>query len=320
MAVQGGLLASLIASHKLQILNSNNQVNSNFLILKLISKFLVGKLVAYSVLGGLLGLLGSVVAFSPKFYGVTQLIAGIYMLGVVGAILELHPLFRYFLFQTPRSAGKVIREQSKTGTAFILGLLTVFIPCGTTQAMMVSAVTTGQFGAGALLMAVFILGTMPVFVLLGLGFTTIGKLPKLAFTRLAAFGTAVIAISSLNAGLVLMGSQVYPSRILREAYCTVSFCNTSLGDPTNLVNVEINSQGYTVDNSVIRVGEQVTVKLKNTNGGGCQQAFSVPALNVSQVVPLGGNGEITFTAPDKPGLLAFSCSMGMYAGQFTVVN
>lgn len=316
VAVQGGLLVSLIATQKAEDPRLSSQI-------RVVAQFLSGKLIGYAIMGGLLGLLGSVVTFSPKFYGVTQIIAAFFMLGVAGAILEIHPIFRYFLWQGPRSAGKLIRGQSRSSSKFaglLMGLLTVFIPCGTTQAMMATAAISGQVLKGALVMTIFTIGTMPLFVLFGLGLASIGKLSQKTFGKLAAGAIAVIALTSLNAGLVLAGSQVYPSQMLREVYCTISFCGVDTSQPTEKVAVQITRDGYQVDNTVIKAGKKITVDLNNVSGGGCQQAFSVPSLGVTQLVGMGESAQISFDAPEKPGTLAFSCSMGMYEGQFTVVN
>lgn len=318
MAVQGGLLATLIATAKKEA-GEDSSVNG----LKITGIFLLSKLVAYLILGFGLGSLGEVFVPSVKTFGILQIIVSLYMFGVVGAMLNLHPLFRYFLIQPPRFVNKLVRDQAKSRSIFapiVLGAATVLIPCGTTQAMMAQAIVLGSGVAGALAMGLFVLGTMPLFVLLGVGTAKIGDLVRERFMKIAAFVLLIVSVSSLNGGLILTGSSVYPSLLAKNVYCGITFCPEEFGAPTNKVEVMINRLGYLIDNKVIKAGEKISLKLTNTDGGGCQQAFTIPVLGISKMVPVGQTETLEFVAPKKPGTLAFSCSMGMYEGSFKVVN
>lgn len=314
--VQGGLLASLL------VRNSDESENS-MVKARVVGLFLVSKLIAYTILGAFLGWLGSRLTISPTVYGGLQVLAGLYMLGVVAALFDIHPIFRYFLFQTPRAVNREIRRQSKSSSVLapiLLGIATVLIPCGTTQAVMAQVVLTGSLWQGALTMAVFTLGTMPLFVLLGLGIVTTGAVLKQRFQQVAGVIVSLVALMSINGGLILLGSPLTPSSLVRSVYCTLSFCpRDSGGQPSDTLAIEITGSGYTLDHSVVKAGSLVTVKLTNKNATGCQQAFSIPALGISKIIPVGSTEELTFTAPDKPGVLVYSCSMGMYSGQLEVI-
>ena len=318
LAVQGGLLGSLIVGIK-----KNNPQISQLDVLITVGKFLTAKLFAYVVLGFLLGLLGQVLVPSVRFFGLLQIVVSLYMFGVVGALLDLHPFFRRFLIQTPRFLNRIVRDQSKksdTFAAVLLGLLTVVIPCGTTQAMMAQAIGTGNPVYGASVMGVFVLGTIPLFILLGIGAMSIGEVVKSGFTRVAAAVLAIVAFTTLNGGLILSGSNVYPSAIARTVYCGISFCGVDLSNPADVVQVKIGKLGYELSNNVIKAGSRIKLMVNNIDGGGCQQAFTIPSLGISKIVGLGQSDVIEFDAPKKSGSLAFSCSMGMYEGHFNVVN
>jgi heme/copper-type cytochrome/quinol oxidase subunit 2 len=49
------------------------------------------------------------------------------------------------------------------------------------------------------------------------------------------------------------------------------------------------------------------------------QAFTIPSLNLQKIVGPGKTDSFTFTAPAKPGNIAFMCSMGMYVGTIRVI-
>jgi len=93
-AVQGGLLASSLTNQKKE--------NQKILILT----FLTSKLIAYSLLGILLGILGSSLVISPKLQGWMQILAGLFMLITVGRLLDLHPVFRRFVITPPKSTSQ----------------------------------------------------------------------------------------------------------------------------------------------------------------------------------------------------------------------
>jgi len=106
--------------------------------------FLGSKLAAYTVLGVFLGWLGSVLQLSPYSRAALQIGIGVFMLGTAARLFNLHPVFRYFVIQPPRFITRFIRRRAKASngdyaTPFFLGSLTVFIPCGITQAMMALA-------------------------------------------------------------------------------------------------------------------------------------------------------------------------------------
>jgi sulfite exporter TauE/SafE len=86
-------------------------------------------------------------------------------------LLNVHPIFRYVSFQPPKILQRLIRNTTKSKTLFapgLLGFLTIFIPCGVTQAMEVIAINTGSPLQGALILLAFVLGTSPLFALLGI--------------------------------------------------------------------------------------------------------------------------------------------------------
>ena len=61
------------------------------------------------------------------------------MIGNALRMFNVHPIFRYFSVEPPKFITRYIRRTAKgtdTATPLFLGALTVFIPCGVTQAMM----------------------------------------------------------------------------------------------------------------------------------------------------------------------------------------
>lgn len=307
LAVQGGLLASSVTT----------QEKSRGIVT--ISSFLVAKLIAYTILGFLLGFVGSTLVLSPKLFGVLQIVVGLFMVATVGRLLNLHPIFRYFVIQPPRSIYKMMKG---TSAPALLGLLTVLIPCGVTQAMMIIAVGSGNPLSGAAIMAAFILGTSPIFFALGASVVELLKRP--VFSYAAAGVIAVFALLSINGGLGLIGSFYTFGNIVRAATMTVDEIARSRGtvagtnDGVQNVTIRVQSNGYQPSATTLKRGIPVKLELITNNVAGCTRAFTIPEYDVSKVLPETGREEIVFT-PMKTGRLAYSCGMGMYTGSFNVV-
>lgn len=166
LAVQGGLLATTIAQrHEEKLKDEVRQTGKALPILS----FLGAKLIAYTLLGFLLGMVGSVAQLSLTAKMIMQVTVVIFMLGTAGNLLNLHPIFRYFIIQPPRFLTRLVRKESKSKNIFapaILGAFTIFIPCGTTQAMMALAIASGNPWGGAAILFAFVLGTSPLFFIL----------------------------------------------------------------------------------------------------------------------------------------------------------
>lgn len=322
MAVQGGLLATLIAGDK--GVGEGDRQKATAIV-----SFLVAKLIAYSILGLLFGWLGSFFQLSFTAQAVLFTVAAAYMIGAALNILDVHPLFRYFAITPPRFVRRLVRNQSKSTRLFApvtLGAATIFIPCGTTQAMMALAIASGKPILGMLILSTFVLGTSPIFFLLGYGITKLKDVFQTQFRRVAATAIILMALWNINNALVISGSTWSPSEALREVYCTITFCDStgSLGlmdaRATTTPTIYFEASGYTIDNPFIPAGATVSLKLVNSNGRGCIQAFTIPKLGIRKTVPLGSTETVTFTAPQEQGELAFSCSMGMYRGKFAVIG
>ncbi len=330
LAVQGGLLAATIAQREEERLKEKVTKGNAIPILS----FLLAKLAAYTVLGFLLGWLGSAFQLSLSARTILQFVIAGFMIGTALNILEVHPIFRYFVIQPPRFLTRLVRKQSKSQDMFapaLLGAFTVFIPCGTTQAMMALAIASGNPLYGAAILFVFVLGTSPVFFLLGYFATKLGDAMHQQFMKFAAYAIIVLAVFNANNALALTGSNFTLDNMWNGFWCTVSFCDSSpiqttqaasrqgSEKATNEATINIEAAGYNPNNVTVKAGSQVTLHLINSGGGGCTQSFVIPKLGLSKIVPLGNSDTLRFTAPSEPGNIAFMCGMGMYRGVINVI-
>lgn len=321
LAVQGGLLASTIAQEEQEKLEKKFKNADRVLPIIL---FLLAKIIAYTALGVLLGLFGSVFQLSTTAQIFMQIAVSIFMIGTALNLLNIHPIFRYFIIQPPRFLTRLIRKQTKNNDIFtpvILGAFTVFIPCGVTQSMMALAITSGNPIKGALIMFIFILGTSPLFFTLGYLATKLEDFLHKKFLKVAGVLILFLAIININSAIALSGSKLTIGNVWKEFYCTaLATCDES--SDTQVVNeatITIEATRYNPNIITVRKGSEITLNVVNKAGYGCIQAFTIPQLGIQKIIPPGTSQTIKFTAPEKPQEIAFMCSMGMYRGVIKVI-
>ena len=315
LAVQGGLLALSLA----QSPERNKLLSLLF--------FLFSKLIAYTILGLLLGLFGSLFQFSITISVTLQILVSLYMIATAFSILEIHPIFRYFLIQPPRFITRFIRGKAKSQNIFtplFLGAFTIFLPCGTTQAMIALAIGSGNPVTSALIMFSFILGTTPLFFILGFSAVKLGESINRNFMKAAAGVIILLAVFNIESAIELTGSSFTLGNLWEELYCTVSICqkNKGIGNATSPVQettIIIGDFGYQPVDITVKTGSSITLILDNQSRGGCQQAFTIPKLGIQKIIPPGKTDVIKFTAPAQPQTLAFMYSMGMFKGKINVI-
>jgi len=321
MAVQGGLLMATLAQTEESKLREKAKGGNALPIIS----FLVAKLTAYTILGFLLGLLGSFFQLSVQFRAILIIAVSVFMLGTAFNILEVHPIFRYFIIQPPKFLTRLVRQQSKSQSLFapaILGAFTIFIPCGTTQAMMALAIASGNPFLGAAILFAFILGTSPVFFILGYFATKLGDIFQKKFMRIAAFAIIILAILNLNSAFALTGLDTKIGSIGKGVWCTLAVCNAVEGSAVTANNnptITIKSLGYFPNILTVSKGANVKLKIVNTDGSSCVQAFTIPSLGIQKVISPGTSDEVNFQAPSNPTQIPFMCSMGMFRGVINVL-
>ncbi len=332
LALQGGLLTSVMTKQEEKLLNtsskkalrnSQNQplVNSgNFLP---VISFLSAKLIIHTILGFFLGLLGSAITLSPITRGWLQVFIGIYLFGIAGNLLNLHPIFRYFVITPPKFLARLAKSQSKSDSIFapaMLGLFTVFLPCATTQAMEIIAIGTANPLYSAAIMFSFVLGTTPTFLIFGFLLNKGAGWFRRYFPAIAATAMFAMSIYSVNSGAGLMGSVYTLQNFWEAATSTPSPANLAVqGKNVQSATITAFDNGYSPKNITLKQNVPTQITIKTDKVSSCARAFSIPILNIEKVLPSTGETVIEFT-PTELGPLAFSCSMGMYTGRFNIIN
>jgi len=324
LAVQGGLLAGSIASEIEQSVQNQPASVQRVKVgtaprpqqmqpraSRPILLFLTAKLIAYTLLGFMLGWVGAVLQLTPMMRAILLTAIGIFMIGSALRMLNVHPIFRYFLIEPPSSVTRYIRRKSKGQanalTPLFLGALTVLIPCGVTQAMMAVAMGTGNPWTGAAIMFAFVLGTSPVFFTVAYLTTRLGARLEKNFVRIVAVILLVLGLVSIDSGLTLAG---FP-------YSVANLRMTAGGSepPVAASQPQVQEAAPQAQKSATA---QDPKPLHDTGSSGVTGAFG-PAASASGVVTInvkndGYQPEVTHARPDQPFQLAlvtdevYSCS------------
>jgi sulfite exporter TauE/SafE len=328
LAVQGGLLAGSLANQVEKDVQQaaaqrgkkgSIQPNASQSALSIVL-FLLAKVAAYTLLGFLLGWLGSLLQLNGMLRAMLMLLIGIFMVGNALRMLDVHPFFRNFVIEPPSAVTRYLRRTAKNGTEIgtplFLGALTVLIPCGITQAMMATAMATGNPLEGAALMFAFTLGTSPVFFLVAYLATQIGARLEKWFMRFVAVVVLILGLISVNSGLTLMGSPLAASNWLPNNNPSNTNAQPApAGDSATSLTINVGNDGYLPYTSHAQADVPITLNLVTKNTVSCARAFEIPSLGVSEILPQTGSVSVTIPAQKAGSTLRYSCSMGMYDGE-----
>lgn len=336
LAVQGGLLASSLA-HQIEQdyleqasqavgkkqRSKKTQAQPRLNTALPILLFLSAKVVAYTLLGALLGLLGAYLTLSPTTRAVLMILIGIFMLGNALRMFNVHPIFRYFSIEPPKFITRYIRRTAKgtdTFTPLFLGALTVFIPCGVTQAMMAAALGTGSMAMGAALMFAFTLGTSPVFFIVAYLTTELGARLEMFFMRFVAVVVLILGLVTVNSGLNILGSPLSFQNLTRSLLPSNNGPEPVAQSPQTAqaegeVVLYVHNEGYFPQTLSAPAGKDFTLNLVTDETYSCSRDFVIPALDYYELLPDTGTVKVNIPAQVKGSTLFFTCSMGMYTGQ-----
>lgn len=273
--------------------------------------FNLGRVLGFAVLGGVIGLIGSVASPSTGTLGFMTVFIGGVMIFLGLKLVEIFPALKNKSLSLPKGLAHFLglnkeqKEYSHKGS-FITGALTFFLPCGFTQAMQLYAVSSGSFTRGAIIMALFALGTAPGLLGIG-GLASIFKGQK-AKVFFAGTGLAVIMLGWFN---IANGSQLlFPGK-----------AGNGLGvsDSSGVQEVRMtqSGSGYSPNEFTVEKGKKVKWIINSTSQFTCASSIIMPKYGISRGLQKGEN-IIEFT-PTEVGQIQFTCSMGMYRGVFNVV-
>lgn len=293
---------------------------SKFGALKPALLYNLGRVLSYTVLGGIIGAAGSVISLSLTAKAVLQIAAGLFMI-IMGLNLAGFEAFRKFQIKLPMS---LCKAKSKSGSPFIVGILNGLMPCGPLQTMQLFALGTGSAIGGAMSMFVFSLGTVPLMLTFGAlsGFLSKGYTKKIL--KFSGILIIVLGLIMGNRGLVLAGVNANPISLIKNAAASSQTNSTGengtkavLVDGVQEIRMTADGNGYTPNTFYVQKGIPVKWIIDGKALNSCNNAIAVKSLDIQQKLKSGEN-LIQFTPGSED--INFSCWMGMIDGVIKVVD
>jgi len=274
-----------------------------------------GRVTSYTIIGGLVGLLGSVLSFSDFTRGVISSIAALFMILIGLKMIGLIPKFSVKISGYDKVAKWLFNSEKQNG-AFIVGLVNGFMPCGPLQMMQLYALGTGSFVKGALAMFIFSLGTVPLMLGLSIVSTHMRHQYSKYFVKVGAVLIVVMGVVMFNRGIALAGY----SQPVQAVESSVSGVIAYVESDTDFQTVQVDIQKYTYEPIVLQKGIPVNLNFyadaENLNS--CNGALQIPEYNVKLgLIP--GDNMVVFT-PTETGVYTYSCWMGMITSEIIVVD
>ncbi|MBP6904825.1 MAG: sulfite exporter TauE/SafE family protein [Candidatus Pacebacteria bacterium] len=198
MAVVGGLVLSMSATFA----KEGDTVKPQLM-------FHGGRIVAFFILGGVIGAIGSAFTLNTSATFILSLVIGIVMLILGINLLDTFHWAKKLQPTMPKLIAKRAHGISKFNhmlTPLLVGVGTFFLPCGFTQSMQLYTLTTGSFLMGGLTMLAFALGTLPVLAIISFSSFSIQKSSKAGiFFKTAGLIVIMFALFNLINSLVVIG-------------------------------------------------------------------------------------------------------------------
>lgn len=286
--------------------------------------FNLGRLLSFFVLGGLLGLLGTVFQLSIFVNSLLVLAVSIFIIMLGLQMLNINWAGK-ILWHLPSSiTNKFGNSDNYRGKymPFLAGGLTFFLPCGLTLLSQTLALSTGNFWKAGFIMFFFALGTLPALALISFSSIKFQYQKQFAKTFNLVVGLLIVGygLYSINSQLLVLGwpnlTTLRASKNTKQVKA-VSLDENNLGSKLVRENGKqrqkayISAKGFEYFPTKLALKAKVPTDLIITADGvlGCAAAMYLKGLSDEIVYLNQPKTLVTFT-PQK-GQYFISCSMGM---------
>src|SRR3989344_3974119 len=206
--------------------------------------FVLGRLISYTALGGLLGIVGAALSPSPFVTALITILAALYMLFMGLEMLGLAPAWLHKLMpRLPKGLSHRImnlEQKEHRLTPALLGVGTFFLPCGFTQALQLYALSIGNPLQSALLLGMFAIGTAPALLALGwVSGSLKGKWGQWFF-KLSGAIVIVLGLWNVQNGLTIMG---YPLKLPRFGSTPAALAGVVMEGDTQVMKMNVDWDG-----------------------------------------------------------------------------
>ncbi len=262
----------------------------------------VGRVLSYTIIGGVVGLLGGVIYFNDTISGVIILISAIIMflmaLNMLGILKIKSVHFKYKL---------------RNKNPFIIGLCNGLMPCGPLQAMQVYALSTGSFISGAFSMFMFGIGTVPLMFFTGFLVNILNSKWKVIINKIASVLILLLSFIMISRGVSTLGFNInsifnnygdYTASVIKDGY--------------QEVNIDLSYSSY--DDIIVQKGIKVKliINVSKEHLTGCNNEVVISEYSIKKHLNVGKN--IIWFMPNKTGEFTMNCWMNMINNTIKVID
>ena len=263
----------------------------------------LGRVVSYTLLGGIVGFLGSILLVSQKVSGIIILVASIVMflmsLSMLG-IIKLNTI-------------KLFKYRINSRNPFVIGLINGFMPCGPLQAMQVYALSTGSFIKGAISMLLFGLGTVPLMLFAGVVLNLVRGKGKIIINKVASVFILLLSMVMFNRGLLAFNVDVF-----KGFHDYDNFTASIIKEDYQLIEINLSYDNY--EDIILQKGIPVKmiIHVDESHLTGCNNELVIDEFGIKQELKVGEN-IIEFT-PTKEKTITYTCWMNMINNTIKVID
>jgi len=316
-----GMCGGLVITYTTRHLAQNQDKKSQFFSPHL--QYNLGRLLSYTVIGAILGGLGSFFGINPTFTGVITLLAAFFMVLMGLSLLTNFRWLEKIKLKTPSFIARYLFNEShakKPKGPFIIGLLNGFMPCGPLQAIQLYALASGSLIRGALSMGVYALGTIPLMFGFGSFISLISQERIKQIMKISGLVVIILGLFMFNRGLANFGSQLnFLPSISKEQVSKSEYEVTGDVKEYQTVKMDLTYQGYVPNVLYIKKDVPVRWIINVKQMSGCTNAILMESSGIKKELQYGEN-IIEFTPPAGVKEIKFSCWMKMVWGKFVVIE
>jgi sulfite exporter TauE/SafE/copper chaperone CopZ len=277
--------------------------------------FHIGRIAAFFLFGGLLGLIGDKLSLSSSIvFPIVIIIVSVIMVILALQMLDFEWAYK-LKFSAPKFATRFVANENNFQGRFmpaVVGILTFILPCGFTLTAQGAALTTGSFLQGALTMTAFALGTFVPLALISLGGLGMNRKPHLTaqFNKVAGIIIVLFAFFNINAQLNVLGVTSLSDIFQQPSSEASKDIVTLTPDGKQVVGITAKGFNYTATTgTTIKAGVETSLEVDNQGITGCGVFMAARGLFQGYRELKPGKNVVSFT-PQK-GTYKLTCTMGM---------
>lgn len=260
-----------------------------------------GRIISYTIIGGLVGLVGKIISFNNIVNGIIIILASIVML-----------LMSLTMLNVIKVRFKFIKYKVSNRNPFIIGLLNGLMPCGPLQAMQIYALSTGSVLKGALSMLLFGLGTVPLMLVTGVIFSSMKGKTKILINKIASVLILMLSIVMFNRGLLSLDIDIFKNNNYGD------YVKTTIKNGYQEIEFDLEYDNY----KDIIVQKDIPVKIiinaSKDKLTGCNNEIIINEYGIKKKLEVGEN-IIEFTPKDTK-TISYTCWMNMIKNNIKIID